>query len=93
MGIEPVQQRPRMDEALGAILRLLECGEPVTMKTDWFEMREARLHLAPYSDPHFPIAVASTMTPAGMQVAGKHGLGILSLGAGLPGGADALANQ
>jgi limonene 1,2-monooxygenase len=28
-----------------------------------------------------------------MQAAGKYGLGVLSLGAGLPGGADALANQ
>ena len=55
------------------------------MKTDWFELREARLHLAPYTDPHFPIAVASTITPAGMMAAGKHGLGVLSLGAGLPG--------
>jgi hypothetical protein len=27
------------------------------MKTDWFELREARLHLAPYSDPRFEIAV------------------------------------
>ncbi len=23
------------------------------MKTDWFELRDARLHLAPYSDPLF----------------------------------------
>jgi len=64
MGIEPVTQRPRMEEALEAIMRLLRCDEPVTMKTDWFELREARLHLAPYTDPHFPIAVASTITPA-----------------------------
>ena len=54
MGIEPVTQRPCMEEALEAIMRLLRCDEPVTMKTDWFELREARLHLAPYTDPHFP---------------------------------------
>jgi limonene 1,2-monooxygenase len=54
MGIEPITQRPRMDEALEAIMRLLACDEPVTMKTDWFELREARLHLAPYTHPHFP---------------------------------------
>ena len=93
LGIEPVTQRPRMDEALDAIMALLRCEEPVTMKTDWFEMREARLHLAPYTDPHLPIAVASTITPAGVQVAGKHGLGVLSLAAGLPGGPEALAGQ
>ena len=63
------------------------------MKTDWFELRQARLHLAPYTEPHFPIAVASVMTPAGVIAAGRHGLGVLSLGAGLPGGPEALANQ
>ncbi len=63
------------------------------MKTDWFELRQARLHLAPYTAPHFPIAVASVMTPAGVIAAGRHGLGVLSLGAGLPGGPEALANQ
>jgi limonene 1,2-monooxygenase len=93
MGIEPVTQRARMDESLDAIMQLLRCEEPVTMKTDWFELREARLHLAPYTDPHFPIAVASTITPAGVMTAGKHGIGVLSLGAGLPGGPEALSNQ
>jgi limonene 1,2-monooxygenase len=90
LAIEPETQRARMMEALDAIIALLKCEEPVTMKTDWFEMRDARLHIAPYSDPHFPIAVASTQSPAGMQAAGKHGLGVLSLGAGLPGGIDQL---
>ena len=93
MGIEPVTQRPRMDEALDAIMLLLRCDEPVTMKTDWFELREARLHMAPYTDPHFPIAVASVMTPSGVTAAGRHGLGVLSIGAGLPGGPEALARQ
>src|SRR5919109_1103188 len=93
MGIEPVTQRPRMDEALDAIMLLLKSEEPVTLKTDWFELRQARLHLAPYTDPHFPIAVASVMTPSGVQAAGRHGLGVLSLGAGIPGGPEALANQ
>ncbi len=91
MGIEPITQRQRMEDALDAIMALLRCDGPVSMKTDWFELREARLHLAPYTDPHFPIAVASVMTPSGMVSAGKHGLGVLSLGAGLPGGPEAIA--
>jgi limonene 1,2-monooxygenase len=93
LGIEPSTQRPRMLEAMDAIMKLLKCEEPVTMKTDWFEMRDARLHLAPYSDPHFEIAVASTITPFGMIAAGTHGVGVLSIGAGLPGGPEALASQ
>jgi limonene 1,2-monooxygenase len=93
LGIEPSTQRRRMDEALEAIMALLRCDGPVTRKTDWFEMNEARLHLRPYSDPHFPIAVASTLTPSGPMVAGRHGVGILSLGAGMPGGLAAIAGQ
>src|SRR5438046_246749 len=79
LGIEPVTQRVRMEESLDAIMHLLRCAEPVTIKTDWFELREARLHLAPYTEPHFPIAVASTITPAGGPAAAKPGLGVLSL--------------
>ncbi|WP_164040765.1 LLM class flavin-dependent oxidoreductase, partial [Serratia marcescens] len=82
MGIDPSTQRDRMEQSLSAIMQLLKCEEPVTMKTDWFELKEARLHLAPYSYPHFPIACASTITPSGMIAAGKHGLGVLSIGAG-----------
>lgn len=93
LGIQAVTQRPRMMESLDAIMRLLKCEEPVTMKTDWFELREARLHLAPWSDPLFEIAVASTITPFGMIAAGTHGIGVLSIGAGLPGGPEALAEQ
>jgi limonene 1,2-monooxygenase len=93
LGIDASTQRRRMDEALEAIMALLRCDAPVTRKTDWFEMNEARLHLRPYSDPHFPIAVASTLTPSGPAVAGKHGIGILSLGAGMPGGLAAIAGQ
>src|SRR5256886_13537122 len=33
------------------------------------------------------------MTPSGVIAAGRHGLGVLSLGAGIPGGPEALANQ
>jgi limonene 1,2-monooxygenase len=92
LNIPPTEQRRRMEEALAVIMRLL-AGEAVTIKTDWFELRDARLHLAPYTRPHFPIAVASTITPFGMMAAGKHGVGVLSIGAGLPGGPEALARQ
>ncbi|MBX9698593.1 MAG: LLM class flavin-dependent oxidoreductase [Acetobacteraceae bacterium] len=93
LGLDPINQRRMMDESLGAIIRLLACEEPVTMKTDWFEMKEARLHLAPYSYPRFDIAVASATTPSGVLTAGKYGVGLLSLGAGLPGGNAKLAEH
>jgi limonene 1,2-monooxygenase len=91
MGIEAETQRIRMDQSLGAIMALLDGKEPVTMKTDWFELKEARLHLRPYTKGGFPIAVASVTTPSGALAAGKHGVGLLSIGAGLPGGPTKLA--
>lgn len=93
MGIEARTQRPRMEQSLAAIMALLACAAPVTMKTDWFELRDARLHLAPYTHPRFPISVASSTTPAGALAAARHGLGLISLGAGLPGGPQKLAEQ
>ncbi|HQT78784.1 MAG TPA: LLM class flavin-dependent oxidoreductase, partial [Rhodopila sp.] len=41
LGIEPSMQRPRMLQSMDAIMKLLEMDGRVTIKTDWFEMREA----------------------------------------------------
>jgi limonene 1,2-monooxygenase len=79
MGIDPVTQRQRMNESLDAIMKLLRAEEPVTMKTDWFELHGARLQLASYSDPHLPVAVAASFTPSGPVAAGTQGVGILSV--------------
>jgi limonene 1,2-monooxygenase len=79
LGIDPPLQRPRMDEAIGVIKRLLTEDQPITHKSDWFTLREAMLHLKPYTNPHFPIAVAAAQSPSGMVAAGKHGLGVLSV--------------
>ena len=79
LGIPPNIQRPRMDEAIGIIKRLLTETEPITYKSDWFTLNDALAHLQPYSRPHFPIAVAAAQSPSGMIAAGKHGLGVLSV--------------
>ena len=92
MGIHPSTQRPRMNEALGVIVDLLR-GEVVTHTSDWFEVREAQLQLAPYQPNGIPIAVASTTSPSGVTSAGQYGLGVLALGAGLIGGKKNLAEQ
>ncbi len=78
MGIPTVEQRRRMGESLDAIMALLQ-GQSVTMKTDWFELKDARLQLASYSDPHLPVAVAASFTPSGPTAAGKHGVGLISV--------------
>jgi limonene 1,2-monooxygenase len=90
LGIPADQQRPRMDEALDAIVRLL-AGETVTMRTDWFTLDEARLQLRPYSPDGLELAVAATLSPAGPRAAGRYGLGLLSVGATTEIGFDVLA--
>ena len=79
LGIDPTTQRQRMDESLGVIKRLLTETEPITHESGWFTLRDARLHLRPYTKPHFPISAAAAQSPSGMVLAGKHGLGVLSV--------------
>jgi len=92
MGIPVEKQRDRMDEALDCMVRLLR-GEVVTHKSDWFELNKARLHLNPYTRPSIEIAVASQLSPTGANAAGRHGLGLLSIGATSAGGFNALASN
>ena len=93
MGIDPASQRSRMEEALGAIMLLLTSEEPLSLKTDWFTLHEARLQLRPYTYPHFEIAVAATVSPAGPRTAGHYGVGLLSVGATSQGGFGVLADH
>jgi limonene 1,2-monooxygenase len=93
MGIDPATQRERMEESLGAIIALLTSDEPVSLQTDWFTLRDARLQLRPYTYPHFEIAVAATVSPAGPRTAGRYGVGLLSLGATSMGGFAVLGDH
>ncbi|MDP7549418.1 MAG: LLM class flavin-dependent oxidoreductase, partial [Alphaproteobacteria bacterium] len=79
MGIVPDNQRRMMNEALDAIVPMLD-GEVVNMKTDWFELRDAQMQLPCYTRPRIEMAVACARSPAGALAAGRHGLGMLSIG-------------
>ena len=79
MGIDPTTQREKMDEAMGIILRLFTEDEPITYKSDWFELREAMLQLKPYQRPYMPLSVASVQSPAGVAMAGKYGASVLTI--------------
>ncbi len=89
LGIEPRTQRDRMVQALDVILRLMR-GETVTEKTDWYDLRNARCQLLPYTHPMPEVAVASSVTPSGGRAAGKYGLGMLCVAATAAGGYDSL---
>ncbi|MGB8631491.1 MAG: LLM class flavin-dependent oxidoreductase [Xanthobacteraceae bacterium] len=79
MGLNPQDQRRKLDEALDVIVELMQ-GRAVTKKTDWFDLHEARLQLKSYSQPMMEMAVASNRSPVGAVAAGKHNIGMLSIG-------------
>ncbi|WP_428534991.1 LLM class flavin-dependent oxidoreductase [Rhodopila sp.] len=79
IGIDPADQRRMMNESLDVIVDLLR-GESVTRKTDWFDLHDARLQLPPYTRPRMEMAVAAARSPAGALAAGRHGIGMLSIG-------------
>jgi limonene 1,2-monooxygenase len=91
LNIDPMTQRDRQDEAIGVIRRLMK-GERVTHKSDWFTLQDAALQLLPLQED-MPFAVASQISPSGMTLAGKYGIGIISLGSMAPEGLTALPTQ
>ncbi len=93
LGINPDDQRRMMEESLDVIMALQRSTEPVTVKTDWFTIQDAVLQLRPYSHPHIEMAVAGSFSPAGPKLAGKHGIGLLSISATSPEGFERLASH
>lgn len=91
LGIDPAVQRDRMDEATGVIQRLLR-GERVTCKSDWFELRDAKLQILPLQE-ELEMVSASSLSPAGMKVAGKYGIGVISVASYTEEGLAALPTQ
>jgi limonene 1,2-monooxygenase len=94
IGLNPTDTRELLEENLDIVMRLLRGDEPVTATTRTHQLIDARLHLRPYSDPLFDVAVAAVASPTGPRLAGRNGVGLLSIGATLTKeGFDALAHH
>jgi limonene 1,2-monooxygenase len=91
LGVDPMLLRDRQDEAIGIIRRLFT-GERVTATSDWFTLQDAALQLLPLQE-EMPCAVASQISPSGMTLAGKHGIGVISIGSLSEEGLNALPTQ
>jgi limonene 1,2-monooxygenase len=92
LGLNPTETRELLDLNLDIVMRLLHGDEPVNAETPTHKLIDARLHLRPYSD--FDVAVAAVASPTGPRLAGRYGLGLLSIGATLTeAGFDALAHH
>ena len=81
LGLDPTETRPLLEEGLDVIMKLLTSDEPVNSQTKMWNLVDARLHLRPYSNPLFNIAVPAVASPTGPRLAGQHGIGLLSIGA------------
>ena len=90
-GIDQTLLRDRQDEALGIIVRLFS-GERLSYKCDWFQINDAQLQLLPLQE-EIPMAAASSISPSGMQLAGKYGMGVLSIASTSTEGLQALPVQ
>src|SRR5256885_11218006 len=89
--MDPMTQRDRQVKGIGIIRRLFNGGR-VTAKSDWFVMNDASLQILPLQE-EMPFVVASQISPSGMTLAGKHGIGVISIGSMSDEGLTALPTQ
>lgn len=82
LGLDPSRLRDMQAEALEVIVRLFTETDPLTVHSDWFHLNDAVLQIRPYQHPYPPIATTSMESPAGMQLAGRFGAGVLSVAVG-----------
>lgn len=82
IGLTPTDTRELLETNLDIVARLL-AGETVSAKTATHQLFDAKLQLAPYSDGGIPLSVAAVASPTGARLAGRHGIGLLSIGATL----------
>jgi len=91
LGVDPMLLRDRQDEAIGIIRRLFK-GERVSAKSDWFNLNDAALQLLPLQED-MEFVTASQISPSGFTLAGKYGIGVISIGSMSEEGLNALPTQ
>jgi limonene 1,2-monooxygenase len=75
------------------IKQLLTSEVPITHSSDWFELNKAFLQVKPYRGREIEIVTASSISPSGMKLAGKHSLGVISVASYSEEGLAALPTQ
>ena len=90
LGLNPLENRRKMEESFGVIYRLLH-GETITEETDWYKLDGSFLQMKPYSN--IEMACTATVSPNGPNLAGRYGASLLSLAATNPVGVELLAGH
>ena len=93
IGIESSEQRDALETDTEVLMHLLTSDEPISIETPRYKLVDARLQLDTYTNPLFEVATAAIVSPSGPRLAGKHDLGMISIGATSVGGFDAVAHH
>jgi len=93
VGIQSAEQRDALEVDTEVLMHLLTNDEPISIETPRYKLVEARLQMDSYSNPHLEVATAAIVSPSGPRLAGKHDLGMISIGATAAGGFDAVAHH
>jgi limonene 1,2-monooxygenase len=94
LGLDPADARQALETDVDVLMHLLRSDEPISIETPRYKLVEARLQMDCYSDPHFEVATAAIVSPSGPRLVGKHGLGMISIGATMSAaGFDALGHH
>lgn len=90
IGLTMPETRELLEDAVDIITRLLTTEDPITFDNGRWKLKDAQLHLRPYSDLANTITIAAVASPAGPRLAGRYGHGLLSIGATTAAGFDVL---
>ena len=91
IGMAPHEQREALEVDFDVVMHLLRSDEPISIETPRYKLVDARLQLDFYQHPHPPVVAAAVVSPSGPRLAGKHGVGLISIGATMKAGVDVLA--
>jgi len=81
LGVSVARSREQLVQGIDTVVRLLD-GETITETTDWYTLRDAHVHIQPYTRPRPQLAVASARTPVGAMTAGRYNTALLCANAG-----------
>ena len=90
IGLDMPQTRELLEDAVGIITHLLSSEDPISFDNGRWVLKDARLHLRPYSNLVDTMTIAAVASPAGPRLAGRYGHGLLSIGATTAAGFDIL---
>jgi len=77
--VPPDLTHEMMVESVDIIVRLLESEEPIDYEGRFWSLRDMRLQFRSYQQPRMPLAIATSGSRKGLELAGKYGMILMSM--------------